>query len=404
MRMTATVKNYAGKMMWGAALCAMMAGQALALDGQAFMQRLESDFKKNQISLKYENINVQGANIVVDGVEAVLSEKLTEGSDTSFLIGTVTFNDVVEASDGSYKIEEVVVNDIDREADGLRVRVSGIGATKMYLPPEGQTISFVDQLPYERAGIENLTLTLEGKTIYTFSGAEVRYAMRNFLENDFSIEHFTFDATAIPDMKQGDIAVLNQMGYNGLFEGRLDFGAVWDIRDGNGQLGSSNTISVKDVGTLHFNFDFNGITENWMHQVTKLVEQLQASGTSEQATQLAILGLMQQLEVRSLVVGFDDDGLTNKIIDYFAGTGVPKETFIGNVVQNVEGIASMMLGKADFVGTLTSEVGTFLNNPKSIEISSWPPNPVPFAMISATAMTEPRDLLGVLYVDVKAKQ
>jgi len=204
-------------------------------------------------------------------------------------------------------------------------------------------------------------------------------------------------------MSQSDIANLNKVGYNGFFEGSANSSAVWDFEEGQFSI-ADLSIGLKDVGKLSLTFNLYGVTQAWATQIMKLSEQIQDGSTSVQAAQLALFGLMQQLEVRGIVLRLEDDSLTNKILDYAAeSAGSSKEKIIENAVQLTGAMSAMMLGKADFVEVLTREVGIFLKNPKSVEISSWPPQPVSFATISATAMTDPRDLIGVLYVDMKAK-
>jgi len=60
------------------------------------------------------------------------------------------------------------------------------------------------------------------------------------------------------------------------------------------------------------------------------------------------------------------------------------------------------LNNPDLTAQATQAVSTFLDDPKSLTISARPAQPVPFAMLAATAMMVPAELTKALGVTVSA--
>jgi len=404
MRIVAASRNYIKKIMWGTALCATMTGNALALDGEVFVEQMVAHLTKSQIDLEYGNITVDGTDIVVDGVEIVFPSKGVASRGRSLPIGTVTFHDVAEGDDGSFTIGEAIVNDIDHEIKEIDVRFSlaGFRATKMYLPAKEKTVSIFEQLPYESIVIKNLTIADKGKAVFSFRDSVIDYKKGNGLESAFSIAYFAFDVAAISGASSNEIKELNQIGYSGSFEGNLASQARWDAAAGEMIL-DKIVLTLNDVGTLSFSFQLGGVTQAWVKNMEKMLEDLQNGGSASQTAQLAALGLLQQLDVRNVALRFEDASLTNKILDYAANeTGSSRQETIAEAVQSVQMMSSLMLGKPLFTSSLVQAIDGFLKNPQSIEITATPPEPVSFAILTATAVAEPRDLLDALFVAVKA--
>ena len=62
------------------------------------------------------------------------------------------------------------------------------------------------------------------------------------------------------------------------------------------------------------------------------------------------------------------------------------------------------LGNAEFAQALGTAVSAYLDSPKNIEIKAAPAKPVPFAIIAAGGMADPKSLIKTLGVTVNANQ
>ena len=118
-----------------------------------------------------------------------------------------------------------------------------------------------------------------------------------------------------------------------------------------------------------------------------------------------MLGLMQQLTFHGATIRFDDDSLTGKVLDYVARQQGAKPADIVNQAKAMlpfaDGAAQQSRAASKQV---TEAVGTYLDEPKSLEIRAAPASPLPFAVIAAGAMAAPKDLPKTLGVTVTANQ
>jgi hypothetical protein len=116
------------------------------------------------------------------------------------------------------------------------------------------------------------------------------------------------------------------------------------------------------------------------------------------------MGLMQQLIYNGASIRFDDAGITAKVLDY-AGKqqGVDGKQF----AQSIKGMLPMLLGSLkmpDLQQQISTAANSYLDDPKSIEVSAKPAQPMPFPQIMGAAMGNPADLAKTLNVQITANQ
>jgi len=402
MRMMATYRNYAKKMMWGAALCAMMTDHALALDGEAFVERLGGVLKEGHIAMKHQSVQVDGANIIIEGVEWTLSPDLSS-KDETFSIGTLTFNQVEEGDDGSFSIDTFAVNDINVHEKGLTLNISGIGGKNIFFPPSGKIVSPPEKLPYEKFEIKNVSYTVGDKNILTLRDIStdfIDYNPGKPLESRFSIAYISHDTASVPDKTFQES--VTEMGYAGLIEGSFDVHSVWDPASGDVSV-DKFALDVKNVGTLSLSMNFTGMTQAVIEEIAKLSKQARSKEIDDASINMAMLGLVQQMGVRNLGIRFDDASVTTKILDSLAKrAGTTKEALSAGAVSQLQMMGSSVLKNPEFLTQLVSAVDSFLKNPKSVEITATPPESVAFSLIGGSAMFAPESLIGMLNVEVRA--
>jgi hypothetical protein len=117
-----------------------------------------------------------------------------------------------------------------------------------------------------------------------------------------------------------------------------------------------------------------------------------------------MLGLLQQLTFNSASIRFDDDSLTNKVLDYVGKQQGMSGKDIANQAKAIVPFGMAQLNNPELTAQVTAAVSAYLDSPKSIEISAEPASPVPFALIMAGAMANPADLTKTLGVTVNANE
>jgi len=80
----------------------------------------------------------------------------------------------------------------------------------------------------------------------------------------------------------------------------------------------------------------------------------------------------------------------------------PKD--IANQAKAIVPFGMAQLNNPELTSQVSDAVNTYLDDPKSLEISAKPASPVPFALIMAGAMSNPKELTKTLGVAVKANQ
>jgi hypothetical protein len=115
----------------------------------------------------------------------------------------------------------------------------------------------------------------------------------------------------------------------------------------------------------------------------------QPEGADKRAQGMAVLGLMQQLTFNSTSIRYDDDSLTNKVLDYVGKQQGMSAKDIANQVKAIIPFGMAQLQNPELTAQVSAAVGKFLDDPQSLEISAEPPSAVPFALIMAGAMANP---------------
>ncbi|TIQ76407.1 MAG: hypothetical protein E5X44_33155, partial [Mesorhizobium sp.] len=119
---------------------------------------------------------------------------------------------------------------------------------------------------------------------------------------------------------------------------------------------------------------------------------------------MAMLGVLQQLSFNSASIRFDDDSLTNKVLDYVGKQQGMSGKDVANQAKAVVPFGMAQLNNPELTAQVSAAVGKYLDDPQSIEILAKPPAAVPFALIMAGAMSNPTDLTKTLGVTVKANE
>ena len=132
-------------------------------------------------------------------------------------------------------------------------------------------------------------------------------------------------------------------------------------------------------------FDFGGYTPDFIKSLQEMQKKMaaQPEGADNSAQGLAMLGLMQQLTFQTATLRWDDDSLTNRVIDYVAGMQKMKPDDIRNQAKAIVPFMTAQLNNPELSSAITAAVTKFLDDPKSLEITAAPAAPVPFAQIMA---------------------
>lgn len=405
MQIMSTLKSSMAKLSLSAALCVTLAAPAFALDGAVLQERITDLAKSNNLNITSDNVTVDGTTVTLEGVKiAPLEAK--KGSDEKLPIGKITLTNVQEGSDGSYTADKLVVDDIDikdgADTNPSQLVIQGLEANNLYLAAKDAPYRPSQHLPYQNAKIKKINFTVNDKNVFVIDNAYVDYPdyqPGKPIKTEAAIDNMMIDFKSMPENDAQK--TMMAMGYDKV-EGNLQFNGLWDTTSGDMEISKYNIV-MKDGGNLSINAKIGGITEEFADELRKVQERMNGgSQADQQAAGLAALGLLQQLTVTSLKIRFDDDSLTNRALDYNAKKNdMSRDDLIKQTKMILPLLAAQIQHQA-FAEKLTTEVGSYLDKPESLEIAASPENKVAFAEILAAAAVEPQRLIDILKVSISA--
>ena len=383
-----------------AAGTALYALPAFAVDGTAFAERLKVIYAEQGGGgeIAYDNVETSGEDVTLKGV------KFKVPPATEFPLGDLMFGGVTE-EDGNFIVETVTVPDLNTTSEQSTIAMKGFVIENLVVPSEANTTT--PFLLYDRAAVSEVSVGIAGKQAFTMKDYEV---LIDAPEPDKEIA-FTSEAKSIFVDVAGlasDPKSLEQAKALGLeqIDGRLIMNGSWVAEKGSLDV-SEFSFDVPNAGKINLTMAFDGYTKEFMKTLQEVSKATQAAGTDEnaQAAQgLAMLGLMQQLAYVSTKARYDDAGLANRALDL---TAKEQNTTREALIAQGKAVMPLMLGQLqnpEFATAVSTAVGKFLDDPKSIEIDATPAAPVPGAMLMATGAGNPMELIKTLNVVVKANE
>ncbi|UXN63681.1 hypothetical protein N8E89_14215 [Phyllobacterium sp. A18/5-2] len=377
----------------------VFAGSAYAVDGNAVAARLKAVYAEQGGTIEYGSVETNGSTVILKDTKVS-----TTGIKESFNAGDVTLNDVSDVSGGGFKIGSLTMPDIDFSPEGEpdnKISVDGISLEGITLPAEGATEPLAKILQYEKAEVKHLNVNAKGKDVFTADNVTATISpltQTSPVAFTTNVESFKADLSDIEDPKTKD--ALKALGYETI-SGKIDINGTWNVSDGRLNFEKMDFVA-DNAGTLGLKFDISGYTLDFIKGLQEATKNME--GKPDDVQSMAMLGLMQQLSFTGASIRFDDASVTYKALDYVAKQQGAKRGDLINQAKAILPMAAAQLGNAEFAQSLGAAVNTYLDNPKTIEIKAAPAKPVPFAIIAAGGMADPKSLIKTLGVTVTASQ
>ena len=375
------------------------ATSAWTQDANAVADRFKQLMSQQGMELTWTAVNGDASAFTLEGVKLT-----TAGSPDSIELGNIHMEGVSEDA-GGYRIETVSSDAYTRTHEGATVEISPLKLTGVRLPAPGATGPLANLVFYEAAALSSLNVKIGDKTAFSMqnlNAAVTEPAEGKPMEFSGGLERFTADLTLVEDPQSK--ATIEALGYQTI-SGSMELAGSWQPTDG--RMGFSQyDITVDDAGTFGMTFDVGGYTPDFIKSLQEMQKQMaaQPEGADNSAQGLAMLGLMQQLTFQTATLRWDDDSLTNRVIDYVAGMQKMKPDDIRNQAKAIVPFMTAQLNNPELSSAITAAVTKFLDDPKSLEITAAPAAPVPFAQIMAAGMANPLDLTKTLSVAVTANE
>lgn len=371
------------------------ASPAYAFESQTVFDQLSAMMARQGLTITAGQVTADGDDIVLGNVT------VTPGGEAEPLtLEQVRLQDITQVDD-SYVIGAIEAPAFTKSEDGKTFEFGGAAIQELFVP--GPSVTDPILMAGMSRGItmgrmQFLDGTDEVFALEGMSATSTPYTPGGSMDFTMEINGLTADMTKMPDARARE--TMEALGY-GRLNGQITGSGSWDTASGRMVL-EEMTYSVDDAANLVMKFDIGGYTAELVGAMMAM--QTQMKDQSEEAQGMAMLGLMQQLEINSIAIELADKSLTNRLLDYFAAQqGGTREA----VIAMAKGVLPMGLAQLQdpaFAAKATGAIGAFLDNPGTLKIVAEPANPVPVAQIMAAAMSTPQALIGTLAVDIKANE
>ncbi len=370
---------------------------AFAQSADEVAARLKAMFEKQGVQANWSNVSGSGSSVTLEGVTMSVP-----GEEDSIKIGDLNLENVSESGD-TIVIGTLELPTYTYSNSGLDVAISDLTIAGLKLPPEGSTDPMAEIALYDSVDMGGLTAIYEGSEVFSLEQLHAEMTGGDGTPFAFSgaAESFAVNLASLEDPKASE--ALKNAGYETL-DGTFEMAGTWDPASGRLALDQYD-IAIDDAGTLGFTFEITGYTPQFIAALREIQANMaKTEGEDKSAQGMAMLGLMQQLNLHGATLRFDDDTLTQKVLQYFADQQGAKPADIANQAKAVLPFAMAQIGNPELTAEVSAAVNAFLDNPESLEIRVAPEKPLPFAMIAASAMTAPQSLPQQLGVGVAANE
>lgn len=357
---------------------------AFALDGQDLLAKI------NAAQAASDGINVRAATVSVDGSTVVLKQPTlvvpgkSDMPEQSVQTGDITLANVTESGDGGYVIGEATIPPFHTNSGEAQVTVDGVTMSNFVVPadpkaPGLKSISYYDKATFGPVSFKGG----DGKDYVNIASVESSMSPSEDGPG-VSFEMEISDIKVTPPA--GEAPWLDEYGVNPLI-GNVIVSGDWQAGDGTVTV-DEVTFEAKDLGTLSLSLGLNGLTEQLFQGIKQSSANMKSTdATQQQAGQLALIGVAQQLSLSDISLSFDDDGLTGKAL---AATGKQQGVSArqaGEALKAMVPLALAQYGIQDQEGRISNAVQTFLSDPQNLTIEFAPEKPMPLLQIMSAPMS-----------------
>lgn len=375
----------------------VLGSAAMAADANAVAERIKALYTKQGGELSFANVKADGSDIVLEGTKI----KLATVSDKEMAVGDVTLENVQDTADGGYTIETVAVPDMDIPAGegnkNDKVSIKGISMENVSIPSEKAEGALNQIVFYDKMKIDEMAFGTPGKDGATVEGLEVSLNAADRSEKiDYALTIASIDAN-FKDDEKNPLAPLDMTAFNGSVASK----GTWMPTSGDASLDQLE-INATDLGKIDITGALAGYDIAFLEAVQKTQQNMTKADADKDAAGLAILGLAEQLSLKNLKIRFDNETLTQKLLDYYGKQQGADGKQLGEQLKMMVPLMATQLKNPEFAQQLKIAAEKYFDDPKSLTISASPDQSVSFASIVATASLDPTKIIPLLKVAVEA--
>ncbi|CAM1632852.1 unnamed protein product [Bartonella apihabitans] len=404
---------------------------AWAVDPNAFTSRLQESTKQSDFSISSTKSEADGNDIVLRDVtikvqgernigeqtdQSSPSDKQSKEPDENVSptaaivfdkIDSLRFKNVTEDQDGNYYAENVSIPALKGTISEVTFNLKDISFTKIRLASEKNKDPLFLYFPYESLAIGQIYSSYQDQIFLNVEALKAIYLWqpdRKRMDLVHSVKSFSYEPDKI--YKPVEYKWIKDLGYDKL-SGSLNFHANWDSDNGK-FVADHNEISINNAGKLEFSINLDGITEDFINNVSKMQNAKQQKTSNQtdddNAETLILLGIIQQLKIGNINLRYEDNSLVNRILDYYAKQNtVTRDDFIKQILESWSLIGAKV-DDPEFIESTSEQLENFLYNPKSLSVSATPEAPVQLPIAYMAAVTSGAKFIDLFKIKVDANK
>ncbi|MGB7431603.1 MAG: hypothetical protein WA921_03955 [Ahrensia sp.] len=353
-------------------------------------------------ALVQSGLSVDAGSVELDGDDTVIITDLSVGDGLDAAkIPTAELRDVTELQDGVFEIGEVFVpGQTILSPDKIEITYGNISVKELKVATAESGYTELDNGFYTAASVDGVAISEDGTQVISFDAVNVTvtpFETNQPISSSVTVDRIEFDSDTLSDARARE--TMKALGYEQL-RGDLVMNAVWNPK--NGQLALTDmTLSAEDAADLTLMLDVRGYTA----EIVQAMRDIQADmkPDNEQASGMAMLGMLQQLEFHSMSLTLKDESLTGRVLDFVAAQqGMNRESVTAMALGFLP-LGLAQLQSPEFAANAQQAISTYLNDPDTLTVSAKPADPVPFALLMGPALGgNPQALLQMLNVTMSA--
>jgi hypothetical protein len=388
------------RLMLSSAAILSFASSAFALDGGDLLKKINAAYAMQGGSLAADGVDVDGSTVTLKGA----SFKPVTAAGPGAQLGNLKLTGVEEDADGGYHIDKVNFADIAVTQDGTTISATDMTLGDVSIPADA-TKGGIDSLIIPHKGHTGaVTISKAGKEVLALQESNFNNIVRpdkSGYDMDGAVTGIKADLSDVQDPKaQETIDKLALQHVAGSFTTK----GSWELAPGTVNI-KELALDLNDVGKLNISLGISGYTLEFMKSMQDAIKASQADPNkpeAQQASGLAMLGLMQQLTLDNAEITFKDASITKRVLEYAGASQGVSGPQMANTLKALTPLMLAQLKLPDLQAAVSAAVSSYLDDPKNFTVTAAPAKPVPFPMIVGAAMGAPNTIPSVIGLKVSA--
>ncbi|MEN0001498.1 MAG: hypothetical protein AAF940_11500 [Pseudomonadota bacterium] len=353
----------------------------------------------NQLSL--QGVSITGGEVSTSGSSVTITNATMSmaGDDEPFTISEIRMDGVQPDGAGGYNVATATIPPFAVDDSGTVASFGGIQVTDYTIAGTQETDIVLRGGVFKTMTMGPIAVSEDGRQAFSIAGVAVEvddYQPGQPWASSVAVSDFALDTTVLDDPNAS--RTMAALGYETL-TGDVTANGSWFPETGQ-MLMEDFIISVDDAASIGLDLNLGGYTV----ELVEAMQQINAATQDEQAAGMAMLGLMQQIEIGGAAITLTDASLTNKLLEFFGQQQGTNADGMRAFAKGMLPLGLAQLQSPEFAAKATAAIGAFLDNPGTLVIEAQPATPVPVLQLAAPVMSgNPAQLIDALSLDITAQ-